>query len=54
MLAANRLPDLSPVITHCFSYKDFPEAYSKSANYQDGVIKSMILWQDDVVSKRVL
>ena len=37
-------------MTHTFSYKDFPQAYHKSSNYEDGVIKSLITWQDDMES----
>jgi hypothetical protein len=35
-------------VQHSFSYKDFPLAYDRSSNYEDGVIKSLILWQDDM------
>ena len=28
-------------------YRDFPAAFFASSNYEDGVIKSMITWQDD-------
>ena len=46
MLAAGRLAP-SAIMTHTFSYRDFPEAYKRSSNYEDGVIKSLITWTDE-------
>ena len=46
MLSEGRI-DIAPIMTHVFSFRDFPEAYHKSSNYEDGVIKSLITWQDD-------
>ena len=40
MLAEGRI-DVAPILTHVFDYRDFPEAYDKSSNYEDGVIKSL-------------
>ena len=44
MLAEGRI-DVAPILTHVFDYRDFPEAFDKSSNYEDGVIKSLITWQ---------
>jgi threonine dehydrogenase-like Zn-dependent dehydrogenase len=46
MLAAGRI-ELEPLITHVFSYRDFPAAFEKSSNYEGGVIKTLIKWTDE-------
>lgn len=45
MLADGRI-DVAPLVTHTFQSTDFAEAYDNASNYGEGVIKTMIVWND--------
>ena len=48
MIADGRI-DIGPLITHTFSSTEFPKAYDTASNYRDGIIKTMIVWNDQGV-----
>ena len=48
MIADGRV-DIGPLITHTFSSTEFPKAYDTASNYRDGIIKTMIVWNDQGV-----
>ena len=48
MLADGRI-DVAPIITHTFAATDFAEAYRMASHYEDGIIKTMIVWNENGV-----